>query len=188
MPLQYVKNKRNNDELFLDSFLYQHRSRPGTVGKEWRCRENRSIHQCPAACRTDNDMVIKHWGEHNHPAPTEGAISVKIAISETRKRAREESTPLQQIFNNEISKRVKKGSNIDEIAACKIKYVNHKKNLNKIRRQDTPSLPKRVQQVILTWIYMITNYSSRFLLFDTGDKPNRMIAFASDIGLEIFVI
>ena len=40
MPLQYVKNKRNNDELFLDSFLYQHRSRPGTVGKEWRRREN----------------------------------------------------------------------------------------------------------------------------------------------------
>ncbi len=70
-------------------------------------------------------MVIKHWGEHNHPAPTEEAISVKIAISETRKRAREESTPLQQIFNNEISKRVKKGSNIDEIAACKIKYINH---------------------------------------------------------------
>jgi hypothetical protein len=32
---------------------------------------------------------------------------------------------------------------------------------------------------------MITIYSSRFLLFDTGDKPNRMIAFASDIGLEI---
>jgi hypothetical protein len=62
-------------------------------------------------------MVIKHWAE---PAPTEGAISVKIAISGTRKRAREESTPLQQIFNNEISKKVKKGSNIDEIAACKI--------------------------------------------------------------------
>jgi hypothetical protein len=32
---------------------------------------------------------------------------------------------------------------------------------------------------------MITNYSSRFLLFDTGNKPNKMIAFASDIGLEI---
>ena len=79
MPLQYVKNKRNNDELFLDSFLYQHRSRP--VGKEWRCRESRSIHQCPAACRTDNDMVTKHWGQHNHPAPTEGAISVKQPVA-----------------------------------------------------------------------------------------------------------
>jgi hypothetical protein len=32
---------------------------------------------------------------------------------------------------------------------------------------------------------MITNYCSRFLLFDTGDKENRMIAFASNIGLEI---
>ena len=175
MPLQFVKNGKNSDELYLDKFLYQHRSRPGTVVKEWRCKENRTIHHCPAACTTDNDTVIKHWGEHNHPAPTEAAIAMKGAINATKKRAREESTPLQQIFNNEINKKVKQGANIDDIASCKIKFNNYKKNLYKIRRTDTPSLPKRVQQVILTWIYMITNYSSRFLLFDTGNKPNRMI-------------
>jgi hypothetical protein len=97
------------------------------------------------------------------------------------------STPLQQIFNNEVNKSVKLGANIDEIASCKIKFNSYKNNLYKIRRTNTQSLPKRVQQVILTWIYMITNYCSRFLLFDTRNKPNRMIAFASDIVIEIRV-
>ena len=54
---------------------------PGTVGKEWRCRENRSINQCSTACKTDNDIVVKHWSEHNHPAPTEGAIKTAINIT-----------------------------------------------------------------------------------------------------------
>jgi hypothetical protein len=45
---------------------------------------------------------------------------MKDAINATKKRAREESTPLQQICNNEINKKVKQGANIDNIASCKI--------------------------------------------------------------------
>jgi hypothetical protein len=107
MPLTFIKNRLNKDELFYNNFLYQHRRRPGYVGEEWMCKENRTMHHCPAACNTDNDAVIKHRGEHNHPFPTEAAIAIKSAINDTKKRAREESTPLQKIFNNEVNKRVK---------------------------------------------------------------------------------
>ena len=77
---------------------YQHRSRPGTVGEEWRCKEYRTMHHCPAACKTENDAVIKHWGEHNHPAPTEAAIALKSSM---------QSMIHQKIFNNYVNKRVK---------------------------------------------------------------------------------
>ncbi len=70
--------------------------------KRMEVKENRTIHHCPVACKTDNDTVIQHLGEHNHSAPAEAAIAMKGAINTTKKRAREESTPLQQILKQNM--------------------------------------------------------------------------------------
>jgi hypothetical protein len=89
MPLNFIKNRLNKEELNYDNFLYQHRSRPGTVGEEWRCKEYRTMHHCPAACKTENDAVIEHLGDHNHPTSTEAAIAIKSAINDTKKKEKE---------------------------------------------------------------------------------------------------
>jgi hypothetical protein len=57
---------------------------------------------------------------------------------------------MQQIFNQEILKKLKLGADIVEIAKCKVHYNSYKKTVFKIRRQVNQMLPKSHQEIILT--------------------------------------
>jgi hypothetical protein len=187
MTLRFIKNSKLSDELLLDGYLFQRKTSKPNQPIIWRCREYRVIQdRCPAACKTENGQLIKQWGAHNHQAPSNASIEMKDAVVNMKKRSREEDIPMQQIFNQEISKKIKLGADIVEVAKCQVHYNNYKNTLFKIRRQDTPNLPKTHQQIILTIPYTITNYNQRYLLFDTGIlRKDRIIAFASDAGLRL---
>ena len=73
-------------------------------GKEctfWRCEKHKS--QCPGRVTTYmyEDSVQSCKGKHNHP-PDLAAKKVKAAISNMRKRAREETVTIPQIYDEAL--------------------------------------------------------------------------------------
>ena len=63
-------------------------------------------------------------------------------------------------------------------------YETVRSSLGKIRREDTPLLPKSQQSIDLDRQYLVTIYGQRFLLFDTNGTK-RIISYSSDFQMEI---
>ena len=97
-------------ELAMAQFVQTHRGRKALLhegykylkicnGKEctfWRCE--RLKRHCPARVTTHEGNVRSSRGEHNHP-PDLATNKVEIAISNVRKRAREETTTISLIYD-----------------------------------------------------------------------------------------
>ncbi|CAF1083593.1 unnamed protein product [Brachionus calyciflorus] len=96
---------------------------------------------------------------------------------------------LEQFSNSQsqrgINKILEQEYDIEELAAKMPKYDNIRDRFYTKRNQDIPSLPKSLERIDSSLPrFQKTTYKKRFLLFDTDDKE-RIIAFASDIQLEI---
>ena len=68
--------------------------------------------------------------------------------------------------------------NFVQFAIACPQFENIRRGLGKIRRKDTPVLPKTLVAIDLDGQYLTTIYLGRFLLFDTK-YSDRIIAFAS---------
>ena len=104
--------------------------------------------------------------------------------------------PLQRIWEKTLSKHLREIYSLDDsnpngqqvefedFAISCPQFDNRRTKLQKIRRKDTPVLPKTREAIQLDRMYITTLYNRRFLLFDT-QGCNRIIAYASDYQIEI---
>ena len=65
----------------------------------WRCEKHKS--QCPGRVTTCEGSVQSSRGEHNHP-PDLAANKVEAAISNMRKRAREETVTISRMYDETL--------------------------------------------------------------------------------------
>ena len=97
---QFVQTHRGEKALPHEGYKYL-KIRDGKECMFWRCERERHKSQCPARVTTHEGSVQSSWGEHNHP-PDLAANKVETAISNMRKRAREETTTIPQIYNETL--------------------------------------------------------------------------------------
>ena len=95
---QFVQTHRGGKALLHEGYKYL-KIRDGKECTFWRCERHKS--QCPARVTTNEGSVQSSRGEHNHP-PDLAANKVETAISNMRKRAREETTTIPQIYDEAL--------------------------------------------------------------------------------------
>ncbi|CAF0954109.1 unnamed protein product [Brachionus calyciflorus] len=135
-------------------------------------RKNRICIRRNTAEKYNQDCIIKRTKQGS------GSIGIWCCMNTVIKRVRDEYGSMSSILRDEINKILAEDYDVDELAAKMPKYENK-------RNQDMPTFQKSLSNIDLSiQRYKETTYNKRFLLFDTNDK-DRIIAFSSDILLNI---
>ena len=135
-----------------------------------------------------DDGTVRHWPPTKEKKQTmEFMDGVKDEIPRT-------SQPLKHFYEKSLCKFVRstvqktnqanEEFNFVQFATSCPQFENIRRGLGKIRRKDTPVLPKTQVAIDLDGQYLTTIYLGRFLLFDTKSS-DRIIAFASSFQLQI---
>ena len=97
--------------------------------------------------------------------------------------------PLKQLFEKSFNKfLVKENFDLAKFVDFALEcpdYDTIRTGLGKLRREETPLLPKSTLAIDLDGQYLVTIYGQRFLLFDTQIGSQRIIAFSSNFQMEI---
>ena len=112
---------------------------------------------------------------HDHPPSNETTVKF---VSTMRKRARSETTPRQQIFNDELMKEA--DQDIPDIPTFPI----IKSSMYRQRRTMMPVLPQTLQDVDLQGPWSQTHDGKRFVLFSDGDA-DKMVVFSTEDQLRL---
>ncbi|KAK6183512.1 hypothetical protein SNE40_010982 [Patella caerulea] len=122
----------------------------------WRCSEK----NCSGKCTTSCDFIVNLTGVHSHPPKDSSTVRF---LSTLRKRTREETTPLQAIYNDEIS-RLTAG-----VAQNMPSFPSVSSALYRHRLKSIPVLPQSRRDVNLEGAWTQTQDGRRFLLFSDGE-------------------
>ena len=139
MPLQYVKNRRLNDDLVLYNYTYYKFKKLADNNIKWRCKKYRKNLKCPVYCITNGDHIVRESHQHNHDPEKDAALLHLNAVAIVKTRGMTESTPGQQIYNNEMSKLVKGGVSINDMAEFQQPFNNFRKTFHGMRRMEHPN-------------------------------------------------
>ena len=91
MMAQLVKTNRGG------GYIYT-KIRDGTDFQFWRCKNHKA--GCPARATSEGLSVVVR-NEHDHP-PNPAEITTQVAIAGMRKRARDESTSINVIYDDQL--------------------------------------------------------------------------------------
>ncbi|XP_041377271.1 uncharacterized protein LOC121389688 [Gigantopelta aegis] len=162
--IEFVQSQKGSPQVILDGFLFaKNRTRGESV--HWRCVTK----TCTGKCTTVGEFV-RNTSEHNH-LPSDSNVARFISI--LRKRAREETTPMQQIYNDEVAKQAL------ETVPHLPSFPSMSSALYRQRRVLIPALPQTRADVILEEPWTQTNDGRRYLLFSDGNEDN-MLVFSTD--------
>ena len=195
--MQFVPNTHRKQSLVVNGYIF-------TKGKEnkdgsinWRCQYSRKVGQerCPVSCTTLNGEFIRRPpnqhivdGRLIHAPPSQGKQEAMQCIDSIKTAVKQTMQPLKQLYEKSVNKYLI-NENMDlkqfvDFALECPEYETMRSSLGKIRREDTPLLPKSQQSIDLDGQYLVTIYGQRFLLFDIRGK-DRIIAYSSDFQKEI---
>ncbi|XP_067668277.1 uncharacterized protein [Haliotis asinina] len=167
---EFVISQRGARQVIHQSYRYK-LNRTGDTAVYWRCAQT----GCKGNISTVGEFIRTVTGAHNHPPEDE--TSMKL-ISNLRKRSREETTAIQQIYNDEIN-------NIPvEAAATVPPLCSVKSGLYRHRRKTTPALPKDLASVNIEGSWANTKDGRRFLAVNSG-REDKILVFATDETLEM---
>ena len=94
----FVETSKGRRSIVHEGYIYQ-KIRENGERSWWRCKDR----TCKGKLRLENGQVTATTGEHFHP-PSQAQTSANIVISSMKRRAREESVPLPQIYRQEMTK------------------------------------------------------------------------------------
>ena len=97
-PLQYVQNKFGRDSLVLGGHRYRVKNKRNNR-VYWRC----TITACPSTVNTHEGHLVKIGPPHNHQA-NQSKIEVIKIMQTMKQRAKNEVTPIQAIYEEELVK------------------------------------------------------------------------------------
>ena len=160
---QFIETHCGGKALLYESYKYL-KIRDGKDHTFWRCERHRS--QCPAKVTTHETTVQSCRGEHNHP-PDVAANQVVATIGKMRKRAREESTTIPQIYDEALQDLSQCG-NKENVAAKMPTLSSLKSNLYRERRKRLPPMPQTHAEVTLAGDWANTLGSEPFILAEEG--------------------
>ena len=174
----FVETSKGRRSIVHEGYIYQ-KIRENGERSWWRCKDR----TCKGKLRLENGQVTATTGEHFHP-PSQAQTSANIVISSMKRKAREESVPLPQIYRQEMTK-LYGGPGCDEIAVNVPSFQNLKSSLYRSRLQRFPTLPQTREEIDFSGEWTRTAREEDFLLVDTGHTDrNRLVAFATVGNLE----
>ncbi|CAF3678300.1 unnamed protein product [Rotaria sp. Silwood1] len=174
--ITFSQSNKGKRVIICDGFVYQlNKSCPEV--KYWRC-ENRL---CSAVLHTDaNDQFKARKGDHSSHLPSPEHIEILNFNANVKERVTTEAIPIARIYDEELAK-----AQLSQTALCIVPLAQDaKSSLNRIRRQETPTLPKSCHFHIPT-LYAQTINGDRFLLYDKMRGTKRILIFATDDQLRI---
>ena len=138
----------------------------------------RSEEKCAVSCTTlDGEFLRYPQMVHLHDPPTKGKKLSMQFVDRVATEVPKSNQPLQRIWEKTQSKFLREiySDDIDpndqvdfeDFALSCPQFDNRRTRLQKIRRKDTPVLPKTREAIELDRLYITTLYKKRFLLFDT---------------------
>ena len=92
----FVETSKGRQSVVHKGYIYQ-KIRENGERSWWRCKDR----SCKGKLGLESDQVTATTGEHYHP-PSQAQASTNTVISSMKKRAREESVPLPQIYRQEL--------------------------------------------------------------------------------------
>jgi len=98
VQVKFVTNERGGESLVYNDFRYVVKNRRNER-VYWRC----AVRTCPATLRTHNNIPLAANRIHNH-VPDPIKFQVSRAVNNIKKRCREETKPVPQIYHEEIAK------------------------------------------------------------------------------------
>ncbi|CAM4946602.1 unnamed protein product [Rotaria socialis] len=162
--------------LVCDGYVY-HLNKSCSKVKYWRC-ENRL---CAAVIHTDiNDQFKVRKGDHSSHLSSPEHIEILSLKSNIKQRVVTEATPIGRIYDEEVAKAQLSQTALSIVASAQ----DAKSPLNRIRRLETPLLPKSCRFDIPT-LYNHTINVERFLLYDKMRRNKRILIFATDDQLRV---
>ena len=174
----FVETSKGRRSIVHEGYIYQ-KIRENGEWSWWRCKDR----TCKGKLRLENGQVTATTGEHFHP-PSQAQTSANIVISSMKRRAREESVPLPQIYRQEMTK-LYGGPGCEETAVNVPSFQNLKSSLYRSRLQRFPTLPQTREEIDFSGEWTRTAREEDFLLVDTGHTDrNRLVAFATVGNLE----
>ena len=159
----FVETSKGRRSIVHEGYIYQ-KIRENGERSWWRCKDR----TCKGKLRLENGQVTATTGEHFHP-PSLAQTSANIVISSMKRRAREESVPLPQIYRQEMTK-LYGGPGCDETAVNVPSFQNLKSSLYRSRLQRFPTLPQTREEIDFSGEWTRTAREEDFLLVDTGQQ------------------
>ncbi|XP_067651828.1 uncharacterized protein [Haliotis asinina] len=163
--VEYVKSQKGAPQVFLQGHTYTKNKVRGEF-VHWRC----TVSNCKGKCTTAGDFSVNVYGEHLHPPRDSNAVRI---ISTLRKRAREETTPVQAIYNDEIARLT------PDAAPTMPSFASVSSALYRHRQTSIPALTQSRRDVDLQGQWTEIQDGRPFLLFSDGDD-DKMIAFSTE--------
>ena len=174
----FVETSKGRQSVVHKGYIYQ-KIRKNGERSWWRCKDR----SCKGKLRLESDQVTATIEEHYHP-PSQAQASANTVISSMKKRAREESVPLPQIYRQEMTK-LYGAPRCEETAVNLPSFQNLKSSLYRSRLQRFPTLPQTRAEIDFRGEWTRTAREKDFLLVDTGpNDQNRLVAFATVGNLE----
>jgi hypothetical protein len=96
--VSFTETSKGKSAVVYQGYIYQ-KIRENGEKSWWRCRDR----SCKGKLRLESSQLPATTGEHAHP-PSQARASANRVVSSMRKRAREESIPLPQIYRQELEK------------------------------------------------------------------------------------
>ena len=195
--MQFIPNTHRKQSLVVHDYIFMKGKDNKDGSVNWRCQNSRKVGQerCPITCTTLNGELvrrppIKHIvdGRLIHEPQTQGKKDAMQCIDSIKTEVKQTMQPLKQLYEKSVNKfLVKENVDLAKFIDFSLEcpdYENVRSGLGKIRREDTPLLPKSKETIDLDGQYLITIYGQRFLLFDTKGTE-RIIAYSSNFQMEI---
>lgn len=165
--VEYIFSQRGTPQVYLDGHLYNKNAVRQTC-IHWLC----VVKSCNGRCTTVGDFV-RNTTEHSHAPQDEQEYQRLKFLSNTRKRAREETTPMLQLYNNEIAKQIP--GEVHQLPS----FHSIRSALYRQRKKTIPVVPLTRGDVDLDGMWVETSDGRSFLLISDGDA-DKIIAFSTD--------
>ena len=182
--VEVIEGARGLPVAVLNSYT-DHKSKALTNGMTFTCSNRKSV-KCKAfVVVSDDGTVVKAEDSHNHQ-PNPGDVKARQLRGNMRKRARDETTSMQAIYDQEKVKLLQQSSTAmaspSETASALPQYQHVKSSLYCERRKRFPLMPSTRGDIDLDGQWT-TTVQDRFVLGEDGDGVEKIIAFASNSAL-----
>ena len=170
------KSKKECYKLVEGGFIYGKQRVIGDV-THWQCEKRDS---CKARIHTKGTVIIKRTNEHLHDADMTHVCNLKVKVG-IKRRARDSNDPVHHIVGDELE---------DAATETVIKLPKIDSLKRTIRRERqivnaVPAQPDSLEELIIPPEYTFTAKGDNFLLYDSGDGPQRFIIFGTQINIEM---
>lgn len=179
--LEVLETKMGKKLLNFNGYLFRY-ERKG-LGKDiWECQERRQS-KCKArlhtTSQTDNMEILKEVGSHNHEPRAIKSEIRKFQMNICKDAKETHETPAQIISQNL--------GHLSAAAKGHLPMAHHlKRTVRRVRGQTIkhPPNPSRREDIKFPEIFQKTANGSNFILFDSGEKSDRILIFGTLANLE----